>query len=434
MPSPGRLLPSLVFALLLAACEEKAKPPFPARRPDAGERTIEPFPLGAKPSASQAPAAPPSASAGDAAPPAAHGSADAGPAGDGGALAGCRRTFGPAEMPFRGPAVMRVEGEELVLILNDAGTPKLHAVPIPPVPPRTAATPPAPPPPSAFFAVSWPACALAGKYTYCPGPGGRVFRSGPQGRKEVAKGRPATRITAAPLGDGHSIVAYLDERTTTEGKVLQAFAAFDEEPPVRLSDDGAGATSVTLAPRGAGALAFYLDARTSMVPIHARPIRLAGGKLELQKDVVVAVGGPPERGVAGAVAVTASGAAFGLVPMAEDTLSFGMGVVKVGDPPREDTPILWSRYPNGLDPAPVVATAGAAPTRVLRVRTAAKEPTAPRALELGRLDDQGAFTTDGLVEIGKPFLDLGLLVDPKGSVWILYGDASVAFLERRTCG
>lgn len=436
MPTSGRLLPYLFFALVLGACEDKAKPPFPVRRPDAGERTIEPFPLGATPSAST-PAPPPSVSApasASAAPSSASGPTDAGAAGDGGALAGCRRTFGPAEMPFRGPAAMRVDGDDLVLVLNDAGAPKLHTIPIPAVPPRSAPTPPAPPRPASFFSVSWPPCALAGKYTYCPGPGGRVVRSGPAGaRKEVAKGRPGARIAAVALGDGHSLVAYLDERTTTEGKVLQAFAAFDEDPPVRLSDDGAGATSVALAPRGAGALAVYLDARTSMVPIHARPIRLAGGKLELQKDVVMAVGGPPERGVAAAIATTATGATFGLVPMAEDTLSFGMGVVKVGDPPREDTPILWSRYPNGLDPAPVVATTGATPTRVLRVRTAAKEPSAPRALELGRLDEQGAFTTDGLVEIGKPFLDLGLLVDPKGSVWILYGDASVAFLERRTC-
>lgn len=430
--APSALL-AVGLVTALAGCEEKKpKPPFPARRPDAGEATIEPFPLHASATVTASAAPPPSASA-----PA----VDAGPAAppDGGALAvgdggleACPRTWGPAEMPFRGPAAMKQEGDDLVLVLNDRGVPTAHKIPIPPAPARGAAVAP-PPRPAGFFAVSWPACAIAGKYTYCPGPGGKVTRTAGGRTKEIGKGRPATRIAAAPLGGDHSVVAWLDERTTSEGKMLQAFTALDEDTPVRLSEDGAGATFVDLAPRGEGAVAFYLDARTSMVPIHVRSVRAGASQIDLGKDVVIAVGGPPERAIAGAVAVTASGGVFGLVPMGEDTLSFGMGVVAVSDPPREDTPIAWSRYPNGLDPAPVVATRGASPTRVLRVRPSAKEPSAPRALELGRLDAKGVFASDAVVEVGKPFLDLGLFVDAKGGVWILYGDATVAFLERRAC-
>lgn len=432
--SVGSGLLAVGLVALAGACDDKKpKPPFPARRADAGEATIEPFPLHASASVT-APPPPPSASASARPVDAGAASSDAGAAvaiGDGGVEA-CPRTWGPAEMPFRGPAAMKQEGDDLVLVLNDRGVPTAHKIPIPPIPARGAAIAP-PPRPASFFAVSWPACAIAGKYTYCPGPGGKITRTAGGRTKEVGKGRSATRITASPLGGDHAVVAWLDERTTTEGKMLQAFAALDEETPVRLSEDGAGATFVDLAPHKDGAVAFYLDARTSMVPIHVRSVRAGAGKLDLGKDVVVAVGGPPERAIAGALAVTTSGALFGLVPMAEDTLSFGMGVVAVPDPPREDTPIAWSRYPNGLDPAPVVATRGASPTRVLRVRPSAREPGAPRALELGRLDDKGAFTSDQVVEVGKPFLDLGLFVDAKGGVWILYGDATVAFLERRAC-
>ena len=67
----------------------------------------------------------------------------------------------------------------------------------------------------------------------------------------------------------------------------------------------------------------------------------------------------------------------------------------VGRKPKDDEKIAYSLYPNGLDPAPIVATTGQTPIRIARVRPLDKAPTAPRGLELGTLSDDGAFTGSG---------------------------------------
>jgi hypothetical protein len=102
----------------------------------------------------------------------------------------------------------------------------------------------------------------------------------------------------------------------------------------------------------------------------------------------------------------------------------------VKDPPKEDVGATWSLYPNGLDPAPIVATLDG---WVARVRPKEKMPGARRVLELGRLDDKGAFTSLGVIAENKGITDISLLGDGAKGVWILYGDTNQTFLERRVC-
>lgn len=350
---------------------------------------------------------------------------------DGGTSA-CRVLYGPAELAFRGPAALIASAHELRMVANDVGKPRVFSLPVMP-PSAPAVTPPRP---TSFVGVRWPPCEVAGRFAYCPGGGGVVYRTtiGGSDTKAVAKHRPGTRIAAAPIGKDHAVVATLDTRHTSEGEMLQAFITLDDGETSRLSEEGAGATSVRLTPRGEGVIASYLDTRTAMVPVHARPIGLRGGELLLGEDAVLLVGGAPERGVD--FAVSASGNRMSLLlPQSKETIDFGMAVIPVHDPPKDDVPATWSMYPNGLDPAPVGATVGGDgdPRWVARVVPVSGEPGAPRVLELGRIDEAGAFQSLGSVADAAHITDVSMVTDPHGAIWILYGDASVTHLQRRLC-
>jgi hypothetical protein len=341
----------------------------------------------------------------------------------------CKLTYGPSELLFRGPAAMIVDNakNELRLVANDNGKPRIFTVAL------DAKTPP---PPPAFMAMRWPPCEVAGKFVYCQGHGGSITRTalGTNETKTVVTKSRAARIAAAPLGSTgeHSVVAFLDTKQTSEGAMIQLFALMDEDTtPTRLSEDGAGATTMRLVSRGADAVAVYLDTRTAMVPVHARTIKVGGkdGKdLAFGDDVVAFVGGAPERGIdltLGGVA----GKLFVLLPMPRETTDFGMAAIPVLDPPKDDVAATWSLYPNGLDPAPIGATLDG---WVARVRPREKMPGSKKVLELGRIDDKGAFTSLGLIA-DKPITDVALATDSHKGVWIMYGDASATFLERRVC-
>lgn len=354
----------------------------------------------------------------------------------------CRLAYGPAEQAFRGPAAMVTSATELKLVANDGGKPRIFPVPLGP-PPAASAPAVAPPKPSTFQAMRWPPCEMAGRWAYCQAAGGNVYRTtlGTTDTKLVAKSQPSTRIAAASLGPDHAVVATLDARRTTEGVMMQAFVTMDDGETQRLSDDGAGATVLRVVPRGSGAVALYLDARTAMVPVHARPISLKGTNLALGDDAVVFVGGPPERGIE----LTAAGTGrslFALIAMSHETSDFGMAALPIAEVPKEDVQPVWSPYPNGLDPAPIGATvAGAADSGdggsssawVARVRPSDREVGSPRMLELGRVDASGAFTSAGSISTGKRITDIAMTTDAYGSIWILYGDTNATWLERRVC-
>lgn len=211
--------------------------------------------------------------------------------------------------------------------------------------------------------------------------------------------------------------------------MIQAFVALDDDVPMRLSEDGAGATTMRMAARGEQAVFVYLDTRTAMVPVHARTLRLEGKDLALGEDAVAFVGGAPERGVDLALGGV-SRRTYVVLPMPRETTEFGMAAIPVLDPPKEDVAATWSLYPNGLDPAPVGATMDG---WIARVRPKEAMVGARRVLELGRLGEDGSFRSLGIIAEGKPITDVALVSDPRHGVWILYGDAKATWLERRVC-
>ena len=98
-----------------------------------------------------------------------------------------------------------------------------------------------------------PACASAGTFVFCTNPAGEVRRyrftnERAESDNFVARARPGAPISAAFVS-GHTLVAYLRDRTTSEGNVTEAYVETDDGTESRLSEDGAGATAVALAPR-----------------------------------------------------------------------------------------------------------------------------------------------------------------------------------------
>jgi hypothetical protein len=252
-----------------------------------------------------------------------------------------------------------------------------------------------------------------------------------EGDTLIGNGRAGASIAASTIGPGHTVVAFLGDRKTSEGFVTMAFAALDEATPMQLSEDGSGATFVALAPRADQAVAMYIDARRALTPLHARVLSVKAGKLDLDRDAVLFVGEGTEGRTGGAVVVGPSGPAYGLLPIFKDTTTFGLAAIRIDERPRDDAEVTWSTYPGGLDSAPVAATSGVSPMRVLRVRPASSDAKAKKVLELGEIEDSGAWKPLCAVAERASFVDVSLLADRFGTLWLVYTDGDGTWIERR---
>ncbi len=281
-----------------------------------------------------------------------------------------------------------------------------------------------------------PACAAAGGSLFCVDRAGAVHRSAlsGEGSTVVAQARPGAPVAAATVAGAHVVYAFLADRRTTEGPTTIAYAAVDDGPPVVLSEDGSGATFVTLASRGDEALAMYIDARRVLTPVHARVVRgpdAPAGAPGLGPDAVVFVGSGTDGRARGAVAQGAGGHALVLLPIDKDDHAFGMVSIRVEEQPRDDSAATWSLYPTALERPAVAATQGQWPIRVLRTLPAGADAKGRSVLELGELDAAGAWKALCPVAEGAAFGDLAILADRAGALWIAYTDAEGTWIEKR---
>jgi hypothetical protein len=354
-----------------------------------------------------------------------------------GGIALCPRIFGPIAQSFLGPAALDITSRGLEIIFNDHGSPRTSIVAIKAPPPPSQRTRASSPSPSSAThdVVTWPPCVVGGHYTYCVGSGSTLVRFDrtSNAKKELARPRMSTRIAAASMGRDHSVVAYLNDKLTSEGFLSEAFVIVDEEPAVRISDEAGGATFVDLASHGDGVLAAYLDARMAMTPVHARPIAWNDGKSRLGEDVVLYVAGVPERGISAVLGTTNAHVDL-FLPVSREPEGFGLATLRVEDPPRDNVEASWSMYPNGLDPAPIAATRSLHDKLyVARIRPKTPAPKSTRVVELGRVESNGAFTPLDVLAEGRTLTDLAIAIDSFDTVWILYSDATDTWLERRVC-
>jgi hypothetical protein len=336
---------------------------------------------------------------------------------------GCAVLEPARALPFVGPSTLVWEAGESrgrpTVVFNSDGTPERVSGPV------SLGDAPAQP-------TSSPACAAAPPFLYCLGGNGEVLRYGPEGpAASVARARARTSLAAAPLG-GRVLLAYLAESVTSEGIILVARIGYDGSPPLVLSEEGSGATYVTLAPWADKVLAVYADERSAMTPVHARVVKVGpkAGYPALGPDAVIFVGDGGAR-TQTAVARAEEGKAFALVPSTRDDRSFGLAAVHLSDPPEVDAKAHWSPYPAALTPAAVVTPRLSSAPVALRVRPSAPEPSAKKVLELGRITPSGAFEQPCAIAEGQTLQDLAVEVDAEGTTWLAYTKGARTYLERR---
>jgi hypothetical protein len=424
---------------------------------------------------------------------------------------GCRVVRGPAPLPRSGPANLLVRGDTIEILQNDDGRPR---VTIQEAGPFTASSSSEGPSlreadgtsakggvvnvdgtsakggvvnVEAMSAVGGVvngtdgaaarglavACARAEDAAFCPDRSGSVRRVALRdGRDDtvVASSRSGSRVAAGVLGT-RAALAYLASRRTSEGWLSEAWLAVEDDPPMRLSEEGSGATSLALARYGDGLLALMVDARAALTALHARvivrdgrndertsPGRAPHERTRLGEDVVVFVGGPGDRRSGAEVVFPPSGPGWGLLPIARDMATFGLAVVRLDQPPRVDEPVVWSMYANGLDPAGLAAavdgtaaeggvvkrgdgtsaeggvvSARGGLTWLARIVPRGPEPSAPRVLELGQVDSQGAFLARGTLSTADSPGDVALAIDSRHAIWVAWVDRKGAWIERLMC-
>jgi hypothetical protein len=342
----------------------------------------------------------------------------------------CRVLFGPVQMPFTGPGALSISDKNLEVATHMNGLLHMTSFSLDSAGAKRNALGGTAP------KASRPACAVAGQYAFCSDANGNVHRAlrAQASDQTYVHADAGARIAAAPLPGGHVALAYLAVYNTTEGHVSQAFVKIDDEPPFRISDEGAGATDVTLAERGNELVVLYVDARLAMSPLHARAISYEAGKSHLGPDEVVYVGGGSDHQILVALASDASGAMLGLMPTSSED-GFGMAAVKIESPPKIDEPSEISPYLNGINTAPISATLGAKKMYIASVRPVSAEATSVRGLELGVASGAGklTYTTLGFVASAGSVKDVAMVADKSGSLWVHYTDQDGSWLERRAC-
>jgi hypothetical protein len=351
---------------------------------------------------------------------------------DGGAHA-CRIVRGPVELPMRGAVSLAARGNIVDAVLDDDGRAHVVAFPAGPIPPSTSSPVAREPATEEVRRALAVPCASTADWDFCPDRSGAVHRIGSTGAERVvASSRSGTRIAAGLLADSHNAFAYLASRQTSEGWVSEAWVAVDDDVPVRLSEDGSGATSVAFAMAGSSLIALTVDARTALTAMHARQVSY-DRTLHLGEDAVVFVGGPGDRRTAAILARLPGGPLLGLLPISKDVGDFGLALVKLDDPPRVDEPVAWVTYPNGLDPAPIAAATSHAATWIARIRPQNSAPGSQRELEIGELVDATSLSPRVVVQTTGSPSDVAIAVDAAGALWVAWLDAAGSWLERLAC-
>jgi hypothetical protein len=255
-----------------------------------------------------------------------------------------------------------------------------------------------------------------------------------EGDTIVGRGRPGTPLAAVSLGAEHTLLALLANQKTSEGIITQAFTILNEGPSILVSEEGSGATFITLAAREKDVLAVYIDARVALTPLHARTLSVVDGKLKIGRDAVIFMGGGADRRLSGAIAWSGAGPAYALITTTDHDNKFGMAAIPVGDEPKDDTPAVWSYYAKEITQAPLAATVGVSPVRVARVRPVSADASSWRVLELGHLDGSGHFNPLCNIVESRAFSDVAIAVSPGGAIWIVYTSADGTWVEQRGRG
>ena len=226
--------------------------------------------------------------------------------------------------------------------------------------------------------------ALAGDYAYWISKGRLVARRSGGGLEVLAEdARNGTRVATSQIGQ-RTVVAYVARPASAAGDGTAKLWVSDGEP-LLLSPEGSAASSVALV----GSMALMLEGRTGMTPVHARRIVERGGRVALEEDAVVWIGGSAQPLSEVSAGMSPSREAWAFVAIERDATAFGLAQIRIGERPRMAAPVTWRAYPNGVDPAPAATARACDETWIAYVRPAEARPGAPQELHLAALGPDG---------------------------------------------
>ncbi len=214
------------------------------------------------------------------------------------------------------------------------------------------------------------------------------------------------------------VVAYVARKRSRDGE-RQARVWVEGKGAVSLSTEGSGAAMVWVSLLEPGRLAIvWSDARAALTPVHAVPLDLDGaGEPRVGQESTLWMGSPSET-FTSLSAVRVEDTLVALLPLPRNGIDFGLAALPVtfGAPPRDDA--IWLGYPNGLDPAPVVAARFCGQPLVVLVRPTDKPIDAPKAVELASLEPSGRVTVRAEVARAGRIDHLTAWVSPRGDGWV----------------
>ncbi len=255
---------------------------------------------------------------------------------------------------------------------------------------------------------------VVGENAYWIGSDSRLHRqkgfSSEKSEVLVEGAQPGTRTSAIRVGD-RDLVAFVGK----QGDQPIAMLWVEGQEPHILSPDGSTATSVILVPNGTTPLALTLAGRTGMSPVHARRIRVAKRRVNLDPDRVVWVG-PGSHALSELTAVNvAKGQTMGFLATAKNITEFGLAHFLLPSNPTEVEQVKWRPYPNGIDPAPVVAEAACGKRYVFYAVPSSTKPRAPQQLQAAPLDGDRMGQPEVLAN-SRAFNDISVAPTKQGAV------------------
>ena len=255
--------------------------------------------------------------------------------------------------------------------------------------------------------------AVAGDFAYWISEGRLIRKPLTGSREEVLTedARDGTRV-AAGLMNGQPLVAYIARPASADADATARLWT-TSGATLRLSPEGAAASSVALVDTPAGTMALTLEGRSGMSPVHARRVIDPRGKVALDPDVVVWIGGSSQSLTEVVGAPSPSGEVWGFAAIERDVTGFGLAAIQVGERPKMGAPVTWRMYPNGLDPAPVTTAHACGESWLAYARPADAKPGSTQELHLAAIG-AGGLGPSRVIARSKAFANASLSAAGEG--------------------
>lgn len=248
--------------------------------------------------------------------------------------------------------------------------------------------------------------------------------------------RGARTVGGSP-DEQQDLVLYVAQKTSKEGD-RRARLWLERKGVHDLSDDGGGASSLTLTAVGQPSerrfIAAWLDARSALAPLHGRAITLDGaGEAQLGPENIPWIA-PPSENFMELSAVRAEKNVIAMVAVGKNATDFGLATAPVAltGPPRDEA--IWLDYANGVEPPEVVTGRLCGQPTLAFVEPTGRALDAPHIVTLATVDDEGHVTRHLEAARGKrvDHLDLWVNSDEKSPAFKVGEGALLLALDGRT--